>query len=104
MAFCESTTGRTQVQLWYNRFKEGREDVTDDTLSGHLSTSKTDDHIEAVKKMILDDVGISFVSCQAIFTDVLFFILMDITQKILPTFKDDPDLLKKIITGHESRV
>ena len=37
VAFGESTMSRTQVQLWYNRFKEGREDVND---------------IEAVKKMI----------------------------------------------------
>ena len=26
-AFGESTMSRTQVQLWYNRFKEGRESV-----------------------------------------------------------------------------
>ena len=28
--FGESTMSRTQVQLWYNGFKEGREDVSDD--------------------------------------------------------------------------
>ena len=27
-----STMGRTQVQLWYNRLKEGREDVSDETV------------------------------------------------------------------------
>ena len=53
---------RTQAQLWYNRFKEDREDG--------------DENIDAVNKMILyrgvaDDVAISFGSCQAIFTDVL---------------------------------
>lgn len=82
VAFGESTMSRTQVQLWYNRFKDGREDVNDDARPGRPSTSKTDENIEAVKKMILDnrritirevadDVGISFGSCQAIFTDVL---------------------------------
>ena len=30
VAFDESTMSRTQVQLWYNRFKEGQEDVNDD--------------------------------------------------------------------------
>ena len=30
VAFDESTTSRTQIQLWYNGFKEGREDVNDD--------------------------------------------------------------------------
>ena len=27
VAFKEPTMSRTQVQLWYNRFKEGREDI-----------------------------------------------------------------------------
>ena len=82
VAFGESTMSRTQVQLWYNRFKEGREDVNDHALPSRLCTSTTDENIEAVKKMILDnrratigeladDVGISLGSCQAIFTDVL---------------------------------
>ena len=30
VAFSKSTMSRTQVQLWYNQFKEGREDVTED--------------------------------------------------------------------------
>ena len=29
---------RTQVQLWYNWFKEGREDANDDARSGRQST------------------------------------------------------------------
>ena len=71
VAFGESTMTRTQVQLWYHRFKEGREDVNDDDRNGCPSTSSADENIEAVKKMILDnhrisirevadDVGISF--------------------------------------------
>ena len=43
---------RTQVQLWYNRFKEGR-DVNDDFRPGRLRTSTTDENLEAVKKTIL---------------------------------------------------
>ena len=107
--------------MWYNRFKEGREDINDD------------ENIEAVKKIILgnrritireaaDDVGISFGSCQAIFTDVLGMKLvaakivpklvnfeqkqcrMDIAQEKLTTFNDHPDLFKKVITGGESWV
>ena len=68
--------------MWYNLFKEGREDVNDDVHPDRPSTSTTDESIEAVKKIILDnrritirevadDVGISFGSCQAIFMDVL---------------------------------
>ena len=65
---------KTQVQLWYNRFKEGREDVNNQARPDIPSTSTTDENIEAVKKMILDNrritvrevadaVGISFGLC-----------------------------------------
>ena len=33
VTFGESTTTRTQVQLWYNRFKEDREDVNDEHIN-----------------------------------------------------------------------
>ena len=82
MAIGESTISRTQVKLWYNWFKEDREDVNDDALTGHPSKSTTGENIKAMKKMILDnrritirevtdDFGISFGSFQAIFTEVL---------------------------------
>ena len=83
VTFGESTISRTQVQLRYNRFKEGRKDVHDDVCHGCSSTLTTDENIEAKKNRILDnrrititrevadDVDISFASCQAIFTDVL---------------------------------
>ena len=80
--FGENTVSRTQVQLWHNRFKEDREDVNDDSRSHCTSESTTNKNIEAMKKIILDnrritisevadDVGISFGSCQSIFTNVL---------------------------------
>ena len=55
VSFGESTMSRTQVQLWYNRFKEGREDLNDNAYSGRSNTSITDGNIEAGKKMILDN-------------------------------------------------
>ena len=54
VAFGESTMSRTQVQLWYNRFKEGREDINDDARLDPRNTSTTDENIEAVK---LNDFG-----------------------------------------------
>ena len=51
----ESTIIRTQVQLWCNRFKEGREDVNNDVRRSRRSTSTTEENIEAVKKMILNN-------------------------------------------------
>ena len=50
MAFVGSTTSRTQVQLWYNRFKEGREVVNENARAGRPSTLTTAKNIEAVKK------------------------------------------------------
>ena len=70
-AFGESPMSRTQVQLWYNRYIQGRENVNGDTCPGRSSTSTTDENIELVKQMIsdncrttfrevADDAGISF--------------------------------------------
>ena len=53
--FGESAMSRTQVQLWYKRFTEGREDVNDDARPDRPSTTTTEENIEAVKKMILDN-------------------------------------------------
>ena len=39
--------------------KKGREDVSDDARPGSPSTSTTDENIEAVKKIILDNRGIT---------------------------------------------
>ena len=49
VTYSKSTMSRKQVQLWYNRFKEGREVVNDDACPGRRSTSTTDKNIEAVK-------------------------------------------------------
>ena len=84
----------------------------------------SDEIIEAVEITILvaDDVGISFGSCQTIFTDFLGMKYaaakivtkllnfeqkqrrMVIAQKMLTTFNDDTDFLKKVIIGDESWV
>ena len=74
VAFGESSITGRQVQLYYNCFKEDREDVNDDARPGRPRTSTTNENIEAVKKMISDnrritirevanDVAISFGSC-----------------------------------------
>ena len=43
----ESSMRRTQVQLWYNRLKEGREDINDDVHSSSPNASTTDENTEA---------------------------------------------------------
>ncbi|KAJ8953538.1 hypothetical protein NQ318_002958 [Aromia moschata] len=43
---------RTQVFEWFKRFKEGPETTEDDPRHGRLSTSKTDENIEKIAKMV----------------------------------------------------
>ena len=58
-AFDESTMSRTQIQLWYDRFKEGREDANDDACPDRPNTSLIDENVEAVKKVILNNCRIN---------------------------------------------
>ena len=79
---------------------------------------KYDENIEAVNTVILDnrritirkvadDVGITFGSCQVIFTDVCGMKreatknIPKLKKKLSMTFSDDLDLLKKIIICDE---
>ena len=71
VVFGEFTMSRLQVQLWCKQVKEGRGVINASDHPGRARTSTTDENIESVKKMILDnrrinisevadDVGISF--------------------------------------------
>ena len=62
----------------YKLFIEGREDVNDEAHPGRSSTSTTDENVEVVKKItmenrlitireVVEDVSISVGSCHAIF-------------------------------------
>jgi len=42
----------TQVFEWFERFKEGREEIGDDQRPGRPSTSKTDANIEKLVKLL----------------------------------------------------
>ena len=76
--FGESTMSRTQVQLWYNRFKKHREDARNGPLSTLaigknilLLQNKMSLHNSRITiKVVANDVGKTFDSCQAIFTDI----------------------------------
>lgn len=133
VAFGESTLSQKSVYKWYKRFTEGREDVDDDERPGVATTSTSEENIETVKKIILEnrritirevaeDVGISIGSCHAIFSNVLGmkrvaakFVpkllnfeqkqrRISIAQECLNVVNDDPGLLKRVITGDETWV
>ena len=51
----ESAMSKTKVYEWYKRFQDGREDVEDDERPGRPSTSRTDENVEKVKEMVMND-------------------------------------------------
>ena len=55
VALDKSAVCRTQVQLWYNRFKGGREDVNVNAPHESPITPTTDENIEAMMNMISDN-------------------------------------------------
>ena len=124
---------KTRVYEWYKRFHDGREDVEDDERLGRPSTSTTDENVEKVKEMVMndrritirevaDDVGISIGSCHESFSNVLGmkrvaakFVpkllnfekkqrRMEVAQESLNEVNNDAELLKRIITGDETWV
>ncbi|GFX43394.1 protein GVQW3 [Trichonephila clavipes] len=46
---------RARVFEWFKRFKDGRQDVEDDSQPGRPSTSKTDENVEQVASLIRSD-------------------------------------------------
>ena len=99
----------------YNRFKEGREIVNDDARPARPSTSTTDEIVRIIVESLLERLLImlayrsahdkQFLRHETCVLKLLNFKQkhrrMDISQEMLKTFKDDPDLLKKVITGGE---
>ena len=54
-AYGDAALSRTLIFEWHKRFREGRESVKDDERSGRPSTSRTDDNIAAIDKMVKED-------------------------------------------------
>ncbi|UYV75597.1 hypothetical protein LAZ67_13000696 [Cordylochernes scorpioides] len=129
----EATLDRSNVYRWYKMFSECREDVNDEERARRPSTSTTDEKINEVEKMILDnrritvrevaeDLNISIGSCHSIFINDLGmrrvaakFVpkllncdqkqhRMNIANEILNSVRDDPNFLQRVITGDEAGV
>jgi len=58
-AYGDAALSRTTIFEWHKRFQEGREPVKDDELSGWPTTSRTDDSIAAVNKMVKEDRNVT---------------------------------------------
>jgi len=51
----DAALSRTTIFEWQKRFREGRGSVKDDERSGRPTTSRTDDNIAVVDKMVKED-------------------------------------------------
>ena len=82
VAYSESALSKKNVYKWYKLFQNGREDANDEPRSERASTSTTDENIEAVKKIVLEnrritirevseDFGMSIGSCHEIISGIL---------------------------------
>jgi hypothetical protein len=78
--FGNNAMGITQIEEWYNRFKDGRMSVESDTCSSRPSTNQNDELIDQVWTLIMQDrhvtvqelaeeVGISTGLVHSILTD-----------------------------------
>ncbi|KAG5344564.1 SETMR methyltransferase, partial [Acromyrmex heyeri] len=76
----DDTLSKTQVYQWYERFKSGREAVEDDACPGRPSTSKTDENVDEIRQLLIENrkltireiaetTNISFGSVQSILRD-----------------------------------
>ena len=91
---------RTQVLLWYKRFKKGREDVNDDARPQPMKTMKQ------LRKLFWIIVESLLKRCSWCWHIVWLrqqkLLNFDIAQEVLTTLKDDTNLLEKVITGDVS--
>ncbi|GFX48184.1 mariner Mos1 transposase [Trichonephila clavipes] len=120
-----------RVSEWFKRFKDGRQDVEDDSRPGHPSTSKTDENVEKVVSLIRSDRRLSIraiaetvnidkecvwqilhdnLNMQKVWAKMVPKILTfeqqatrkNVCTDILDAIKNDPNLLEKVITCDES--
>ncbi|GFS78965.1 protein GVQW3 [Trichonephila clavipes] len=122
---------RAQVFEWFKHFKDGRQDVEDDSRPGRPSTSKTEENVEKVASLIRSDRRLSIraiaetvnidkecvrqilhdnLNMQKVRAKMVPKILTfeqqatrkNVCTDILDAIKNDPNLLEKVITCDES--
>ena len=58
-AYGDAALSRTTIFEWHKRFREGRESMKEDERSGRPTTSRTDDNIAAVDRMVKEDRNVT---------------------------------------------
>lgn len=132
-AYGESVLSKTQVYEWYKAFKDGRETVEDAPRSGRPSTSTTDDNVEKVREIVLENrhtsvrelardlnmsretarlilvenLGMRRVAARLVPIQLNFLqkqYRMQISMDMLDRANSDPNFMGSIITGDETWV
>ncbi|UYV61089.1 K02A2.6-like [Cordylochernes scorpioides] len=127
----DAVMSRRRVFEWYKRFKEGQEETADNERSERPSTSTTPEKVDKMLELVREDrritvrevaeeAGVSFGSTQSIMKNILgvrrlnaVLVPKDLTFDQKNTRKetaslnleattDDPELLKRVITGDET--
>ncbi|XP_049273386.1 protein GVQW3-like [Rhipicephalus sanguineus] len=133
MVFGDDAMSRTQIKVWYNRFKDGRASVESEPRSGRPSTCRNDQVIAEVNAVVMRErrvtireiaevVGISTLSAHSIMTEDLAIkrvaakflpklltveqkqLRVEVSQDMLDFTSSDPNFMNTIITGDESWV
>ena len=58
-AYGDAALSRTTIFEWHKRFREGRESVKEEERNGRPTTSRTDDNIATVDKMVKEDRNVT---------------------------------------------
>lgn len=132
-AFGDALISKTRAYEWYRAFKGGRKVVEDLERSGRPSTSRMDENIDEVGKLLAidrrmtlremgEELGISHESVRTILRDVfgmrrvaarlvpkeLNFLQKvhrkEVAEEMLQMVNSDPTIMKRIITGDETWV
>lgn len=129
----DSCMSKTQVYEWYKAFKNGREEIVDLLRSGRPSTCTTDENINKIKTLLLQnrrmsvrelahELDISFKSVHNILRDVLHMKWVSarlvpkelnffqkehrkrVAEDMISQVSNDPTFIRRIITGDETWV
>ncbi|UYV85110.1 hypothetical protein LAZ67_X004608 [Cordylochernes scorpioides] len=103
-----------RVFEWYKPFKEGREETADNGRSGRPSTSTTPEKVDKVLELVREDrritvrediLGVRRLNAVLIPKDLTFDqknARKETASLNLEATTDDPELLKRVITGDET--
>ncbi|UYV65564.1 hypothetical protein LAZ67_3004710 [Cordylochernes scorpioides] len=113
-AYGDAVMSRRRVFEWYKRFKESREETADNERSGRPSTSTTPEKLDKVLELVREDrritvrediLGVRRLNAVLVPKDFTFDqknARKETASLNLEATTDDPELLKRIITGDET--